>query len=183
MSEMGQSRRTERGADLVASSTLHSGELIFRAHPGMTSVFVNYLQEQARWFVFCAWLFCLITSMAGVPIGAIVAISDAYGREVYPRHKIIVSVIGVAIITSLVVAISGSIAFASGHRTFASLLVFAANAVSISVSMIAVFLAPRGPQDYSIAMLASNASSCNDATNRPTRPTSSRVSASISLYA
>jgi hypothetical protein len=115
----------------------------------MKSVLVTYFHEHAGWFVFGAWLFCLITVFAGYRFGALTIIGDAYGdpQLVYPIRKTLLFVIAVAVVTSLIVAILASISLSAGHRVLASALVAAINSILNVGATVALILSPRGPQE------------------------------------
>jgi hypothetical protein len=115
----------------------------------MTPSLAAYLSEHARWFVFGAWLLSAITIVAGLPFALMLGIKDSYGdpQLVYPIHGVIVSVIAVAALTSLIVAILASIAFATEHRMLASALVGSISLTLIGGSTAALTLTPRGPQE------------------------------------
>jgi len=108
-----------------------------------------FLHKLAPWFVFGAWLLCLITIVAAYKVGLPIIIADAYGNPqlVYPIRKTIIAVIIAAVVLSPLVAILASIALGTEHRTFASGLIVAVYLVLIGGSSVALILSPRGPQE------------------------------------
>jgi hypothetical protein len=108
-----------------------------------------FLYKHARWFVFGAWLLCLITITAAYKIGLPIIVADAYGdpQLVYPIRKTIIAVIAAAVVASPLVAILASIAIVTGNRASASGLVAAAYLTLIGASSVALILSPRGPQE------------------------------------